>query len=271
VVLLPQQKKPSGGSDCSSHGFWDKYGERCQCDMNYIGDACQIPILWKSKEDIDRENSFKSIYDHDTWGNRESKSGDGSTIWWTASIRPFLANMIKKYDMKNMLDSPCGDFNWMQHVEFPSDFEYVGVDVVLSEIELNRKKYSNDSSKFFFIFRDMVMLPPYKSFDLIFSRDALQHLPNVATTGAINNWVASGSKYLITTFYTKFEPHDPNADISPGDYRDFNPMYPPFNWEDPIEHVRDHHPDDHRALPYQKNMGLWKLPIKTRSGPVTIK
>lgn len=50
-------------------------------------------------------------------GNSESKSGGGSTISSTTTLRHFLPIFFQKYNIKTILDIPCGDYNWMKMVE----------------------------------------------------------------------------------------------------------------------------------------------------------
>lgn len=76
--------------------------------------------------------------------------------------------------------------------------EYVGADIVTSVISTNRKRYSTTN----FLVTDFSQTPPFKPFDIIFCRDALQHLSFVDIKRSLENFNRSGSKFLFVTFYS---------------------------------------------------------------------
>ena len=47
----------------------------------------------------------------------------------TQNILEELPNVIKKYNIKSILDIPCGDFFWMKEHNF-KDVNYIGADIV---------------------------------------------------------------------------------------------------------------------------------------------
>jgi hypothetical protein len=153
----------------------------------------------------------------------------------------------------------------MKHVDFPTDMQYVGGDIVPALIADNRKKYSNADSRYNFLHYDIVLQPPYTAFDMVFNRDALQHLPDKDVHTALLQWEKSGTKYLFTTYYPTT---GANIDIIPGGYRPINFLIPPFNWEAPIidfadiPSPEDQNQQDRGDGHYNKRMGIWKLPIR---------
>ena len=96
------------------------------------------------------EKKFSKIYSTNFWGDNESFSGPGSNIKNTEDTIMNLTQIIKKYNVKSILDAPCGDFNWMQKVliKFPY-LEYYGMDIVSDIIKNNNEKYSNSKIKFY--------------------------------------------------------------------------------------------------------------------------
>src|SRR5690349_11900148 len=70
----------------------------------------------------DREGIFTKIYRSDWWGSPESKSGTGSQLARTETFRRELRAWIQEGRVTSMLDAPCGDYNWIRHVEFPDNF-----------------------------------------------------------------------------------------------------------------------------------------------------
>jgi hypothetical protein len=120
-------------------------------------------------------NKFQFCY------NIKSFNLKGSTIEYTQNCRNIIYSVIKKYDIKSLLDSPCGSFIWMnelmKNVSFEIvGFEYHGVDIVGPVITYLQTKFANSNRKWQFNLVDMsakdANLPD--GYDLIFSRDAMQ-------------------------------------------------------------------------------------------------
>lgn len=167
------------------------------------------------------ENIFTSIYNHPTgWGSNESKSGVGSELGSTKRLRKELSFLFLKYKINSILDVPCGDFNWMSQVDL-SEIKYVGGDIVKEVVETNKIKFP--SFDFFQI--DITKDQLVKS-DLVFTRDCFVHLSNESILKSLDNIKNSGSKFLLTTSFTKL---CENKNIQDGDWREINLMIPPFN------------------------------------------
>ena len=138
---------------------------------------------------------FTKIYKTNYWGSKKSFSGQGSELKSTETLRNRLIDIVKNYNIKSILDIPCGDFNWMK--EIVNNFEsYMGCDIVSEIVEANNNKYSNENIKFKVL---NICSDKLDKVDLIFTRDCLQHLPLDYVIKAINNIKNSGSKYLIAS------------------------------------------------------------------------
>ena len=74
----------------------------------------------------DAELVFTNIFRQNWWNNGESRSGWGAELRRTVSIRASLPDFVQRHSISSLLDAPCGDFHWMQYVEWPSGFRYVG-------------------------------------------------------------------------------------------------------------------------------------------------
>lgn len=167
------------------------------------------------------ENIFTKIYNHPTgWGSTESKSGVGSELKITKKLRQELYFLFLKYKIKSILDVPCGDFNWFSNVDLDG-IEYIGGDIVSNLIESNKQKYPNHK----FLNIDITQDDLIKS-DLVITRDCFVHLSNENIIKSIKNIQRSGSKYLLTTSFTK---SCENIDIEDGSWREINLMVQPFN------------------------------------------
>lgn len=162
---------------------------------------------------------FTEIYENNSWSSKLSKSGIGSEVERTRIIINELPEIFKKFNIKTFLDIPCGDFNWMSYIDFKG-VEYVGADIVESLIEDNKKRYDGLNFEVLDITEDK--LPQV---DLIFARDILGHLSYENINKSLYNIVESGSKYLLTTSFTKW---NYNTDIKNGDWRPINLMIEPF-------------------------------------------
>jgi SAM-dependent methyltransferase len=164
---------------------------------------------------------FSEIYEKNLWGSKESKSGTGSSLFITSRLRDELVHLLIKYDIKSVLDIPCGDFNWMQYVDF-ADIEYTGADIVPQLIEENKRTFPGVNFKVLDAVSDD--LPEV---DLIIARDMLGHLSDQNIYRALQNFKRSKSKYLLVTTFTK--DRDCNFDIKDGQWRPFNLMIDPYN------------------------------------------
>ena len=85
-----------------------------------------------------RKKKFEYIYRFNYWkgGKSLSKSGYGSELENTKQIIKSLNKFIQDYNIKTVLDIPCGDFHWFQKMQL-DDLNYTGADIVSEMIELN--------------------------------------------------------------------------------------------------------------------------------------
>jgi SAM-dependent methyltransferase len=196
-----------------------------------------------------RQAVFTAIYDDNGWQNAESRSGPGSTVVRTASLRPTLLALFEELGVRSLLDAPCGDFNWMK--EMPLDgIEYIGVDVVAELIGRNHRLHGRPGRRF--LVADLVAdaLP---AADLILCRDGLVHLPDEDVLRALDRFRRSGARYLLATTF----PGQPaNSEIVAGHWRPMNLEKAPFHLPPPLRLVSD----GCTAPGYtDKALGLWEL------------
>jgi len=163
--------------------------------------------------------TFIEIYSKNGWGSSESLSGSGSELKNTVVLRKELAYLLLKYEIKSILDIPCGDFNWMKEVDL-SSIEYYGADIVKSLIDNNKQQYSNITFDVLDITKDV--LPKV---DLVFTRDLFGHFSDENIFSALKNIKLSGSKYLLATSFTKWSD---NPNIKDGGWKCINLMIKPY-------------------------------------------
>jgi hypothetical protein len=166
------------------------------------------------------KEKFTEIYENNLWCSPESVSGGGSEMQNTKVIRKELPVLIQKFNIKSILDLPCGDYNWMKSVDL-SNVSYIGADIVEPLIKKNKELYNEIDFRLLDLTKDI--LPKV---DLIFVRDCLGHLSNDNVLLALKNCKESGSKYLLATSFTKW---DFNPDIKDGGWKCINLMISPFN------------------------------------------
>jgi len=174
---------------------------------------------------------FTKIYLLNSWGNNESVSGPGSTLKNTKSLRKKLPLLCKKFNIKSILDVPCGDFNWMKNfLKKKNNIKYMGGDIVKEIIANNNKLYKKKNISFKQINILKARLPKY---DLMICRDCLMHFSNEDIFKSFINFSNSSIKYLLTTSHLenkkgKFK-NIINKDIVTGGFRFLDLFSKPFN------------------------------------------
>lgn len=168
------------------------------------------------------KSHFTKIYDSWYWGmgQRQSRSGLGSTELWSNSFKDTLLKSIITYDVKNILDCSCGDWNWMRTIsdKLPN---YTGLDVVNDAVVRNNELYSNDKIKFICSDMNTYMENQLdKSFDLIIIRHTLEHLPLDYCKQSLINAKRISKRMYITSFSEKIENIELNIDNC-----DYRPIY----------------------------------------------
>ena len=165
----------------------------------------------------------------------ESVSGVGSFLSNTIEIRQALPVLIQKYKIKTMLDVPCGDWNWMSHVDL-SGVSYCGRDVIPEIIHRNTQRFPRHQ----FRVVDALKEVEYPRVDLVLCRDFLFHLPLRESLGLIDKVKKSGSAWFLSTSCME-EEYNEDLDIYgswPG-WRRLNLQRPPFSLPDPIEVIKE--------------------------------
>ena len=182
---------------------------------------------FSKKDRSQRSQYFDTVYAENMFHGDESISGQGSSEKATRVVRKEITQIIKKYEIKTILDLPCGDLNWMRLLlEANKNILYTGADVSTEIIKKNLIKYPGLK---FFCF-DAVAEKIDRSYDLILCRDLLVHLPNAEILECIDNFKKSGSRWLLTTTFTRRE-KNPDLVYSKSivEWRPINLEVEPFN------------------------------------------
>jgi len=198
------------------------------------------------------EDVFTEIYKTNYWKSSESVSGQGSELTQTKTLIDALTSLIKDKEIKSILDVPCGDFNWMRHVEM-NGAKYVGADIVQDIVEQNKAQYADIPNVNFTMLN--LINDHLPTSDLVFVRDCLVHLSYQDIFKSIENIRKSGSKYLFTTTYPNYQN---NYDIITGDWRPLNLMAHPFNFPDPLMILNENCTEGKGEFA-DKSMVLWDI------------
>ncbi len=219
------------------------------------GDALYGPAYAQQR----KARTFNKIWQSNWWGSAESRSGPGSELEQTAAVRAGLAALLAELEIRNFLDVPCGDFNWMQEVAFPAGLHYTGGDIVPQLIEQNSRRFGSDSV----MFRVLDLLhDPLPQADLVLCRDCLVHFSYADVFQAIANLKASGSTWLLTTHYVGDRK---NGNIATGWWRPLVLTAAPFHFPPPVRLI-DEKSTEENGRRADKRLALWRL-AELPSGP----
>lgn len=178
-------------------------------------------------------NIFDYYYQNNTWGDSESVSGPGSTLAYTKNIRTKIPELVEELGVFIILDSPCGDFNWFRAIEWNIGISYIGADIVKPLTDKNQLLYGDASKRFISLDITNDKLPQA---DLWLCRDCLFHLSYKDIAIAIQNFLTSDIRYILTSNHQNCTK---NKDITTGSFRLLNLELPPFNLGKPIMVIDD--------------------------------
>ncbi|KAL7524224.1 hypothetical protein ACHAXR_000479 [Thalassiosira sp. AJA248-18] len=137
-------------------------------------DHCNSPL----------RDHFVKIYEKGSWGSplrhardfysdaawpprgiiQKSASGRGSNFGpATENSLKIIKDAISRYNIKSMIDVPCGDVNWIFD-SFETDTLplYIGLDITTNVIEVNKQRFGHHSNKRFFFWDATLTLPAAK-------------------------------------------------------------------------------------------------------------
>jgi hypothetical protein len=179
------------------------------------------------------QDLFSHFFRSNKWNSPESVSGVGSELRYTRHLRDGLLWFTSPNQIQTLLDSPCGDLNWMQHIA--GCFEvYTGVDIVPAIIDRNRERFP----RLEFEVGNLLTYQPDQPYDLVLVRDALVHLPLFEARKAWENILTWDFRFLAIT---NFPETRSNKQIDLGAWRELNMMLPPFDAPKPYHVLHEGH------------------------------
>ncbi|GAC1409038.1 MAG: class I SAM-dependent methyltransferase [Gemmatimonadaceae bacterium] len=172
------------------------------------------------------QERFERIYSTNLWSDRDSRSGVGSTLHSTRVLRTELPTALRRLEARVLLDVPCGDFTWMEHVDL-NGVEYIGGDIVPSIIAENRRRHARESRHFMELDLTRDVLPDA---DVLLCRDGLVHLSYMNIRAVLANLARSKTRFVLMT---SFPGRRNNYDVADGDWRPLDFQAPPFSFPEP--------------------------------------
>ena len=192
---------------------------------------------------------FGKIYLKNGWIGNESMSGPGSDVARCESIIHAIPELFTEFNIMSMLDIPCGDLNWIRHVDF-TGVKYTGADIVIDLIHDDFEKYDRADMHFLVLNIIQDQLP---ACDLILCRDCLVHFSIDDIKKTIVNIIKSKAKYLLCTTFTNAGRE--NKDMVTGHWRPLNMEDAPFNFPAPLKMIKE----DVVGEFADKSLGLWNI------------
>lgn len=220
------------------------------------------------------EDVFARLYESETWNlfpggdgvetgdEPRSRSGSGSNLRQTATLRSELPPLLTRLGVRTFLDIPCGDLHWMSKLDLGVE-TYVGADLVPEVIEWNTRHFARWDREFRVLDITRSQLPQV---DMVFSRDCLVHFSNADVHDALENIKRSGSTYLAATTFTGRK--DNADDIETGGWRSLNLCRAPFSLPEPNHLINEECSEVHvvregglhiRHDFTDKSIGVWRL------------
>jgi SAM-dependent methyltransferase len=176
-----------------------------------------MPLEWKAPPGLlgDRDNVrgvFETIYEKRIWGG-------GSGLGSDPQVAPHYVNLLKAFlnnnPIRSVVDIGCGDWQFSRHIDW-GDRTYLGIDVVGSVIEANRRQFARPNISF------SHANPLEDGFDvggdLLLMKDVLQHLSNSNVQKLLR--LTNRFRFsLLTNAYARTNDNCENGDTRPLDIR----------------------------------------------------
>ncbi len=140
----------------------------------------------------------------DHWDNHYKNNGN-SGIGSYGELCEYKINIIndyiEKYNIKSIIDFGCGDGNQIKSINIKN---YIGLDVSKESVHICTQKYSNDSTKKFFLYDQNVELN-IEPADLTLSLDVIYHICNDSDYNKYMHDLSKNSKKYILIYSSNFD------------------------------------------------------------------
>lgn len=176
-------------------------------------------------------NIFNDTYKNKIWGEEGDGSGTGSEPSNTINTRKSLIQIIKQYNVKTLIDAPCGSCKWTKFLLEDLQKEnikinYYGFDIAdESIINANKNLESLKTYHTIKIQQGSITDTQFPKADMILCRDTLQHLSYNSISKTLQNFAKTKSIIVLGGYLN----NNSNNNITDGDYFSINYTSEPFN------------------------------------------
>jgi thiol-disulfide isomerase/thioredoxin len=176
-------------------------------------------------------NVFNDTYINKGWGEEGDGSGPGSEPENTINTRKSLIKLIKEYNVKTLIDAPCGSCKWTKILLEDLQKEnikinYYGFDIAdQSIINANKNLDSLKTYHTIKIQQGSITDTQFPKADMILCRDTLQHLSYNSISKTLHNFAKTKSIIVLGGYLNNSSNHN----IKDGDYFSINYTSEPFN------------------------------------------
>ena len=202
-------------------------------------------------EGLGLRERFERIYATNLWADPDTRSGVGSSLDSTRVLRRELPNALRELGARVLLDAPCGDFAWMQHVDL-AGIEYIGGDIVPAIVAEDQRNFGSDSRRFVTLDLTRDSLPDA---DVLLCRDCLVHLSYANIREVLMNVAHSTIRHILMT---SFPGRGDNRDVVDGDWRTLDFQAPPFSLPKPVLTIVEECEEEEGTYA-DKSLVAWKV------------
>lgn len=171
---------------------------------------------------------FTDHWQKNSYGNLETRSGQGSTLGATRRLRAWLSDALARLGVESLLDAGCGDAVWISGIAEKLAL-YVGIDIVDEQIAINARIHKGRGNMLFTCAN--ILSDPLPRTDAILCRDTLTHLSDAQVGRALAAFRRTGASYLLATHFPNAAPRD----VQPGGWRAINLALEPLALGGPRE------------------------------------
>ena len=202
-------------------------------------------------EGLGLRERFEKIFATNLWADPDTRSGVGSRLDSTRVLRRKLPDALRQLGTRVLLDAPCGDFAWMQHVDL-TGIDYIGGDIVPAIVAADQRKFGSDTRRFVTLDLTRDSLPDA---DVLLCRDCLVHLSYANIREVLMNVAHSTIRYILMT---SFPGRGDNRDVVDGDWRTLDFQAPPFSLPQPVLTIVEECEEEEGTYA-DKSLAAWKV------------
>lgn len=177
----------------------------------------------------------------------ESLCGSGSWKRQAGDAREFIQDKIIEHQYESILDLGCGDWNWMEEIDFQGA-QYLGIDCDEQMIQDNSRKYGSEQIRFQVGDIFSIDLPEV---DLVICRDVLFHVRQELSSSLIEKLKTRNRLHFISTSFNQEKKNqEPRkyCKLEGWGYYRINLLTEPFNLKEKLVDTREEKTSQGRSV-----------------------